>query len=410
MRTLTSGMPFVFVLLFASLLAAEAGNDAHVVIDSLAGEAQVQRAGQQKWSAVKVGVKLFNNDVLRVREKSHARLLWTDGSVMYVHPNSQVLMNLYEDTANNFVTRHATVFFGAVFFVIKEVLPKALTQRYDTKVYTPTAVVSIRGTSFEVCVDEKGGATDVRVMNGTVLVGNILRQQSVFLADGYKTQVTMNAKPSKHKAIMTEDIESLRAWVPPDIVKVEMKEQIAQAKQDLYTITGKLEDKVLVMPFADASGYEGAWDIGNGLAAFLSSKMQGVVEGTVVRKAEKASDDVMKAGEAQRARFVLTGEVRGFEILQRASISVTADEYKEHCIARVRMYLQLVDVQNRTLVFAKEVNGEVSGKNMPENTWKEIAKLNFNMKDKKFAGTILAKAIEQAAEQSTSDMSRYLAQ
>ncbi|MBD3391160.1 MAG: hypothetical protein GF418_03800 [Chitinivibrionales bacterium] len=401
-------------LLFAVLLACgtseAAVQGAHVLIDSLVGKAQVQRAGHQNWVPCKKGAKLYNNDVLRVMKDSHARLLWTDGSVMYIHPNSQVLMNLYEDTVHNFVTRHATVFFGAVFFVIKEVLPRAISKRYDTKVYTPTAVLSIRGTSFEVRVEKSGGATDVSVLNGTVLVGNIIRKESVFLSAGYKTSVALGQDPVRPEAIVKKEIAVLKTWVPPHVIGAEMKDQIAQAKKDHYTITGKLEDKVLVMPFTNASSYSGGWDIGEVLSSFMAERMGQSLKGMTVMAHGKRADDIMKTGEEKKARFVLTGEIRNFDIVQRATISVSADEYKEYCIARVRIYMQLVDVQGRKLVLAKEVSGEVSGNNVPANTWKSIGKHTFSMRDKKFSNTILAKAIDQAVEQSTGDVSRYLAE
>jgi len=402
-------------ILRASLLSAvvfacisSASESSFALLDSLSGKAEVQRAGQQRWLPAKQGIKLYDNDVLRVMENSNARLIWSDGSVMYVHPNSQVLMNLYTGTANNLVTRHATVFFGAVFFVIKEILPRGIATRYDTKVYTPTAILSIRGTSFEVRVEQASGATEIGVLNGTVLVGNILKQQSIFLAAGYATRVGMNADPIQPKPMVQKDIESLKTWVPTAVIDAEMKQQTAQSKKDLYTITGKLEDKVLVFPFENLSSYEGGWDVGGVVASFMADKIGQNIPGVSVVKSQTKTVDVIKAGEAQTSRYVLSGEIRMFDIIQRASISADAGEYTEFCIAKVRIFLQLVDVQSRRLVFAKEVAGEVSGKNTPENTWKEIARQTFSMNDPAFSGTILAKAIVSAVDQTTADISRYL--
>ena len=73
-----------FVLLFCCMQVGASIAESHVVLDSLVGTAQIQRAGQQKWQPAKVGIKLFNNDVLRVLDNSHTRLIWSDGSIMYV--------------------------------------------------------------------------------------------------------------------------------------------------------------------------------------------------------------------------------------------------------------------------------------------------------------------------------------
>jgi len=56
----------IFLMFSSSILASE---EPFVIIDSLKGKAEVQRAGQQKWALIGKDAKLFNNDILRVHNE-----------------------------------------------------------------------------------------------------------------------------------------------------------------------------------------------------------------------------------------------------------------------------------------------------------------------------------------------------
>lgn len=403
-RAVATGTIIGLMGLFHALTAAQ---EPFVTLDSLAGKAEVRRAGQDRWGAANVGLKLYNNDMVRVLDSSTARLDWHNGGSVFVHANSQMLVNLHADTVNDVRVKHATVFFGAVFFVLKKALPRALTTRYNTKIYTPTAVLSIRGTSFEVGVDRKSGATDVRVISGTVLVGNILKKESVFLSAGYQTSIAMNADPVVPKALMDERIDSLKVWVPPEVIGVELKKQIAEVKRAKREITDKLAHKLLVLPFANTSSYRGSWDLSAALPKFLAARLRKDHKPLEVSVAKKAGGDPVEAGQDNEARFVLSGEIRGFDILKRAEITAEADQYREYAVARVKLHLQLVDVKEKKMEWESEVTGEVSG-NITGNSWPAIAKKKLDPADKGFSSTILARAIDQTLDRSSTQIGRYL--
>ncbi len=402
MKTYTAAA--ISFLLFSGF-GAVAGNRS-VTIDSLDGKAEVQRAGRQRWELAAKRMRLDNNDMIRVLDGSLAKLAWSDGSSMYVHQNSQVLINLHDDTAANFFTKHATVFFGAAFFVIKKTLPRGVANRFDTKVYTPTAALSIRGTSFEVAVDAQNGATDIRVLNGTVLVGNILKQESIFLSAGFETTVTLNEDPALPRALLASHIDSLKAWLPTALIESEMKNQIARARKDHYTITGKLEDKLLVMPLGNASSYNGRWDLQRRFSEFLAATIAKSAN-IAVSAASYDSLDVVAAGEKEKARFVLSGEIETFDIFQRAEINAAADRYREYFVARVDLRLQLVDISQRKQIYEGEVSGEVSGTNKKDNSWQTIGAMPLRMTDSTFSQTILAQAIRQSLEEASGQLKRY---
>lgn len=397
----------VFLLFICS--TALPGEQAYVAIDSLSGKAEVQRAGHRKWVPVRKEAKLHNNDILCVLEKSLARLKWENGSVMYVHANSQILVNLHEDTVHNIFSKHATVFFGAVFFVVREAAPRAMTKRFDTKVFTPTAVIAIRGTSFRVGVDKGSGETQVGTLNGTILVGNILRRESIFLSAGYKTTIAMNAEPVVPKALLDKEIEALKIWVPPPVVVAEMSRQIARARRDYHAILGKLEDKLVVLPFGNSSRYRGEWNISGKLASFVAQKI-GLTNREMIVTFLSDSDieaDPIDVGMEQKARFVVVGDIKNFDIVQRAEINAAADDYRELSVAQVRVRLQVIDVANQRLIFDDDILGETTASNKEANRWKHISELELSLKDQAFSSSILGKAIKKMLEQSSNAITRY---
>lgn len=391
-----------------SILSVSA-KELFATLDSLSGKAEIQRAGQQKWVLVDKYTKLYNNDIIRVLEKSTARIKWQNGSTIYVNSNSQILINLHSDTINNKLSNYATVFFGAIYFIVKKSLPKAISKSYDTKVYTPTAVIAIRGTSFMVTVKKENGDTRIGVLNGTVLVKNILKSQSIFLAAAHQTDVTINTDPITPSAFLKKDIEKLKTWVPPQVIIDEMNLQIARAKRDYLTITGKLENKIVVLPFNNKTGYKGKWQIEENIASSLAEriKVTSRINSSSIPMPKKETDPIA-IGLKNNVRFVITGDIKRFEIVKKAEITAAADKYRELCIANICIEFQLIDVERRTLVYKNEVCGEVSGKNNKGNNWQHINTLSFNLKDAAFSSSIMGKALNQMLEQSSSHLSRYL--
>jgi hypothetical protein len=398
---------FPLILLCTAATLSRAA-EPYVVVKEMKGTVEARRAGLGDWVPIEENEKLYNNDMVRSQEKSRARLAWSTGSEMFLHEQSQVLINLAQSTKTNFVSKHATVFFGAVFYVVKKSLPRLVSSRFDTKVYTPTAVVAIRGTSFRVDVDPKNGGTDVDVLSGTVLVRNILKKESIFLSAGYRTHVALNSDPVRPKALFEERIEQLKTWVPEKVIEEEMDGQIKLAKRDHYVVTGKLEKKLLVTTLTNVSEYGGPWEVDETLARFLAERVRRNMTSLKVGLVEDTVADPIALGEKGKAKFVITGEIREFDIVEKAEITVKADKYRELVIARVELLVRVIDVEERKLILERLVGGEVSGEISPANTWKTIGKLSLDLNDKGFEKTILGKAVSQAINQASEHVVRYL--
>jgi hypothetical protein len=403
MRMIEKFFPVLFIFSVACFAAQK---NTYATIDSLAGKAEVQRAGTQSWQKAATGDKLYNNDIIRALEKSFVRLGWPDQSASYMHDNSQLMLAFYENDASNIISRHITVMYGAVFFVIREILPKTLIKQYDTKIYTPTSVVSLRGTSFCIEVDNASRSSTIKVINGTVLVRNILKNTSVFVSAGFKSTVEMSQDPGGPRVLLDKEIESLKQWVPRPVIEAEMASQLSKAGRDHDIISGNLKDKILILPFANSSKYAGAWNIRNGFARILGDQLK---HGHLsVEISDSTGHDPLDQGAKGAARFVIVGEIQDFDIVQHAEIAATADEYREYYVASVRVNIQIINVAEKRLVFENQYTAEKRGTNAKDNSWPAIAKLSFSFGDQQFAKSILGIAVSQVIEQASEKLNTII--
>lgn len=395
----------LFILLSTSISIAS--QPPFVTIDSLSGRAEVQRAGKQNWQIVKKGMKLFDNDIIRALDKSYARLKWQNGSMIFVHSNSQILINLHKDSVNNTFLQRATVFFGAVYFVVQKILPREVSSIHETKVYTPTAILAIRGTSFNVEVNKDNGTTEAEVTNGTVLVQNILQRESLYLEAGYKTTVALNAPPIKPAPLLKDDIDDIKSWVGAQIVIDEMAKELERAKRDHNVITGKLNEQILFIPLVNASEYMGDWKVGKKLSEYLANKItekyriKCIILDTVV-------ENHVDLGEEKKSRYVLYGDLTKFKVSERAEISAAADKYHEYSVAAICAHLRLVDVNQKKLIYNNIQCGEVARKNRDENKWEVLSKLKFDKEDQEFKNSLLGEAVNETLEEFSEVLAKYM--
>ena len=219
----------------------------------------------------------------------------------------------------------------------------------------------------------------------------------------------MNADPLVPKPLLEKEINALKTWVPPDVIIDEMNKQIAQAKADYSTITGKLEEKIVVIPFTNRSVYKGKWKIGEDIASMLAAniKLKNRVTCSAMPLSKKEADPI-QTGVKEKARFVITGEITSFEIIKRAEITAAADKYRELSIAKVCLRIQLIDAAAKKEIYKNDFCQEVSGKNIEGNSWKYISKLKFDLNDQAFTSSILGKALNYTLDQSTVHLSRHM--
>lgn len=363
-----------------------------VTLDSLRGEGQIRRVSSQQWNTAKKGERLLNNDVIRISKEGFARLQWPDKTDAFVHGESQILVNLAQPAEENQLRSYATVFFGAAFFVVNKILPQ--TTNRAVQIYSPTAVISVRGTSFLLDVAPKTGTTSVKVLCGTVRVRCIKKNSAIYLGAPHKTTVQIETDPLFSQALLKPDIDTLRSWIPSPVIDREIALQIAKAKRDKLIISGRMDEQCIVIPFINESTYAGSWDLQQGLAAELIKRLSASNTRLKIKlDTTGATQETLQ--QLGKTRFILNGSIKTFDIVKHAAISVTADSYLEKAISRVAVTLQLYDTNEQEYLFEETFSDDRTEKRSVENTWETVEKLSLDIDNEQFAGSILGITLNQ---------------
>jgi hypothetical protein len=373
----------IYLFLFISISYAKSS----VSFDSLSGVVEIQRAGNIKWEYASKSSKLFHNDLVRIPDTGIAVLKWPDGTRSFLHKKSQILVTLVEKKNSTDVVSNVTVMFGAAFFIVKKLLPKDRTE--EMKVYTPTAVLSIRGTSFLVDVDSVGKNTKVKMVNGLLMVKNISKNVSVLLGTPYQTEVVVDQNPVTPHAVLQSDLDSMKLWIPEPVIVEEIARQIESTTQNRIELSGDYQDRCLVAQFTNSSKYSGKWDIAPEFTRQLSSQLRRMLSKTVVMLVDTIVNDPLETAKTTNAHFCITGTIEKFDLVKRAAISTKGDEYRETVNARVTITIRMYDLIQKKDVIRNSFTSEMQGKNTPENSWDTFHKKAFNLSDTTFTKSII---------------------
>ena len=162
------------------------------VITSMSGRVSIERSGEL-W-AISAGQSIESGQVIVTGPDGSAQLALPDGSVVEVFPNSRVIFR-----ANQFNLRDLfDIYLGKIRLQIQHLLPGETPLR----ITSPTAVISVRGTVFEVEVDAAQDTT-VLVDSGAVGVrhrllpgGEVLVQAGETLHVAAALPLTAATRPS----------------------------------------------------------------------------------------------------------------------------------------------------------------------------------------------------------------------
>jgi hypothetical protein len=150
------------VVSLAQILPAPAGAAARVV--SLTGTVSILK-DNQPW-ALSVGDAVQVRQVIVSGADGHALFKVSDGSTFEVFPNSYVTFRKNPPNWGDLID----LLVGRV----KIHIQKWGDQPNPNRIYTPTAVISVRGTTFEVTVNDEDESTLVEVEEGQVAVQHAL--------------------------------------------------------------------------------------------------------------------------------------------------------------------------------------------------------------------------------------------
>lgn len=175
-----------------SLSTAAANPDYDAKVLSSTGSVSVLRENRP-W-ALSPGDVVHAQQILITGADGHALLQVSDGSTYEVFPNSHVVFRKNVPNWRDLID----VLLGQVRVHIQKLgnIPN------PNRVITPTAVISVRGTTFDVIVDDEGESTLVQVEEGLVQVQHALlpRGEGKLLSDGQELRV-FKQSPLESKVI-----------------------------------------------------------------------------------------------------------------------------------------------------------------------------------------------------------------
>lgn len=189
----------VFVLSFDAWAQTAPGPDSvstgWAKLIEMKGEVQVQLPAQMLVPASRAMI-LPAGSSLRTK-KGSALLQLSDGSEVLVKSNSSVVLKSPETDDHSY--------FDLLLGKIRAAVKKRLQGQPNFRLGTPTAVITVRGTQFEVDVNKKL-ATSVVVYEGLVeVVGVGFPGPPVFVNPGYMVDVPRTGIPSRPKRTIEYD-------------------------------------------------------------------------------------------------------------------------------------------------------------------------------------------------------------
>jgi hypothetical protein len=157
--------------------------DTQVVVNDVRGI-----VGTQEPAVLRVGIDVFQNEIIRTGDKSASRVRFQDNTDLSVGPRSEVTLDRFVfDPSPDKSQVALSIAKGVVRFTTGS-LPKSA-----YKITTPTATIGVRGTIFTISVADDG-TTSVSVEEGVALVTSA--GATVTLNSGMTTQTTSGSPPS----------------------------------------------------------------------------------------------------------------------------------------------------------------------------------------------------------------------
>src|SRR5574340_501026 len=179
-RTTTGAL--VCAGLFVSLAHGQTRTEAAAKVVVVTGQVSVLH-DRAPW-ALAVGDTVLPKQIIITGPDGFARLQVSDGSTFQVFPNSQVVFRANPPNWGDLL--------DLIIGRVKVEIQKLGNQPNPNSVHTPTAVISVRGTVFDVVVDEESENTFVSVDDGRVQVRNLFMPGEKLLNAGESIWVYKN--------------------------------------------------------------------------------------------------------------------------------------------------------------------------------------------------------------------------
>ena len=196
--------------------AAAACDPAPARATSVQGNVEAKRAGDSRWTAVKLNDTFCPGDVIRVQEHSRADVMLLDQSVLRLNANASITVEAPKERKGVI-----DLLRGAVHFFSRG--PNSL------DVNTPFTVAGVRGTEFLITVEPQ--RTLVTVFEGTVVAQN--PSGSLTLGHGQSAMAEAGKPPVPRVVLHPRDAVQWALYYPP-VVYSESPAGAGSARAHVY--------------------------------------------------------------------------------------------------------------------------------------------------------------------------------
>ena len=190
---------FLIILMLALAAMAQKRNSANIKF--LVGDVQILANGQTTWTSGKINGKVYKGDRIKTALSSRAEIEMPDGSMIRVDQSSIFdVKDIKTEEDDGEDEMSFSLWAGNIWAKFK----KVVSGRRKRTIESPSAVVAIRGTTFEMSVD-KQLTTRVRVEEGLVAVTSKDVDGEVLVGSNQQTVVEQGKAPTDPGQSATPD-------------------------------------------------------------------------------------------------------------------------------------------------------------------------------------------------------------
>lgn len=202
-------------------------DDCTAYVAGITGTAEFRVSEDEEWAALELDMCLMVGDMIRTKEKSGLALKFGEAVEVKVNESSELTVGAIEEDGEQ--PNRVDVEVGELW----SDLDKEQNEDLEFQVGTPSGVVAVRGTEFNVAVD-KEGKSKINVLDGVVSVFNDLGE--VLAEAGMATELIEGKLPVEPFEFDVEQFKNkLDAWkdqISIGKIKEAMTEKVEEAKEE----------------------------------------------------------------------------------------------------------------------------------------------------------------------------------
>lgn len=223
----------------------------HAIVTKVYGAVWVQSSETSAVKVAQVGQSLGDRNVLTTGPQSSVVLDFPDGSVITVGPGSRFIIKLLEYSRGGRWRERA--FFLQVGQIWARVSPY-FGAKSEMRVYTPSSIAAVRGTTFYVSQDRKGVISQIQCADGYVAAAGF-RGRPQYLYANTGASVSLGQAPKKPR-VLTQ--AQCRPFTQEDLLKPIPPEHWLETFE--LTVTQLLDAPLSILGIGKSSWAVGAAD------------------------------------------------------------------------------------------------------------------------------------------------------